>query len=100
VCSWKGKSNDRHPTKLLAPFFDELLATTAASGQAVEMHFEGLEHFNSSTITALIKLIQSARAKGVRVTFVYDQELKWQRLSFDALRVFEKGDGLFELRSA
>jgi hypothetical protein len=31
---------------------------------------------------------------------VYDQSLKWQRLSFDALRVFEKNDDLFHLRFA
>jgi hypothetical protein len=30
---------------------------------------------------------------------VYDQALKWQKLSFDALRVFAKDD-LLELRSA
>ena len=27
---------------------------------------------------------------------IYDQTLKWQRLSFDALRVFEKNDDLFQ----
>ena len=33
-------------------------------------------------------------------SMVYDQSLKWQRLSFDALRVFEKNDDLFHLRFA
>lgn len=100
VCTWKGKSNDRHPAQVLAPWFEELLADAAGRALPVEMHFEGLEHFNSSTITALIRFIQTARNRGVRLVFVYDQNLKWQRLSFDALRVFDKGDRAFELRTA
>jgi hypothetical protein len=28
---------------------------------------------------------------------VYDQKLKWQKLSFDAIRVFVKSDGLLQL---
>ena len=37
-------------------------------------------------------------AAQVRLVIVYDENLKWQRLSFDALRVFDKSDQLFELR--
>jgi len=100
VCAWTGKSNDRNPQAALGPWFDGLLAAAAAKGASVTMHFDKLDHFNSSTITALIRLIQGARGKGVKLTFVYDQNLKWQRLSFDALRVFEKADRAFELVTA
>ena len=85
---------------MLGPFFAEALDRAAEGGAAVEMRFHALEHFNSSTITALIRLIQNARNAGVRLVMVYDQNLKWQRLSFDALRVFEKGDDLFQLKAA
>ena len=37
------------------------------------MHFEKIEHFNSSTITALIKLIQICRKSNVKLVMVYDQ---------------------------
>jgi len=102
VCTWTGKSNDRNPQQALGPWFEKLLADAGGRSPAakVEMHFEKLEHFNSSTISALIRLIQSARGKGVKLAFVYDPNLKWQRLSFDALRVFEKGDRAFELVSS
>ena len=40
------------------------------------------------------------RKGSVKLAMVYDQSLKWQRLSFDALRVFEKNDDLFQLRFA
>ena len=98
-CVWKGKSSDRQPAKVLSPYFEELLGAASSTSAQLEMHFEVLEHFNSSTITTLIRLIQKARSKKVKLVMVYDQNLKWQRLSFDALRVFEKSDELFELRS-
>ncbi len=98
VCVWKGKSSDRNPGQVLGPYFQTLVDQAAGDDVALEMHFDKLDHFNSSTITALIKLIQSARAKSVRLVMAYDQSLKWQKLSFDALRVFEKSDKLFQLR--
>ena len=99
-CTWKGKSTERNPPEVLRPWFEKLLAEATAKKGMVEMHFEKIEHFNSSTITALIKLIQTCRKSGLRLVMVYDQTLKWQRLSFDALRVFEKNDDLFSLRFA
>ena len=96
---WKGKSNHRHPHEALAPYFREVLATAGDRKLAIELHFEKLEHFNSSTITSIIQLIQDSRARAIKLVLVYDQALKWQKLSFDALRVFAK-DELLELRSA
>jgi hypothetical protein len=99
-CVWKGKSNERNPPEILRPWFDKLLIEVIDKKVTLEMHFERIEHFNSSTITALIKLIQVCRKSTIKLVMVYDQSLKWQRLSFDALRVFEKSDDLFHLRSA
>jgi len=96
--AWRGKSTDRHPEKVLAPFFTLALAFAAMQKVPMELHFEELEHFNSSTITSLIQLIQDARSKGVKLRYVYNQGLRWQKLSFDAMRVFAKDDAL-ELRS-
>jgi hypothetical protein len=99
-CTWKGKSNERNPPEVLKPWFEKLLADVGGKQGTIEMHFEKIEHFNSSTITALIRLIQSCRKSNIKLVMVYDQTLKWQRLSFDALRVFEKNDDLFHLRFA
>jgi hypothetical protein len=96
---WRGKSNDRQPGKILSPYFRSVLAAAGERKVPVEMHFEQLDHFNSSTITSIIQAIQDARGNGVKLVIVYDQALKWQKLSFDALRVFAKDD-LLELRTA
>jgi len=81
---WTGKSNARDPAKVLIPFFNGVLAK-AAGGQ-VEMHFERLEHFNSSTIATLIHLINAATRANVPLRIHYDANQRWQSLSFDALK--------------
>jgi hypothetical protein len=96
--TWRGKSNDRYPGKVLGPFFADALATAARDQRLLELRFDSLEHFNSSTVGALIELIQRARDAKVRMVIGYDGSVGWQRLSFDALKVFDRGDGLFELR--
>jgi hypothetical protein len=95
---WRGKSNDRAPGKFLEPyFFDALDAATSTSG-GIEMHFEEIEHFNSSTITAVIRMIEEARRRGVKLSLTYSQTRKWQRISFEPLRVFS-ADGFVELKA-
>jgi hypothetical protein len=96
---WKGKSNNRYPGDALAPYFRDVLAAADTRKVPLELHFEKLEHFNSSTITSIIQLIQDSRARSVKLVLVYDQALKWQKLSFDALRVFAR-DAMLELRLA
>jgi hypothetical protein len=97
--AWSGKSNDRQPGKALDPFFAAVVKEATEKGVGIEMRFERLEHFNSATITSLIGLVQQARSKGIKLALVFDKTLKWQKLSFDALRVLGKGDGLLEIRS-
>jgi hypothetical protein len=97
---WKGRSVARNPGELLVPYFQRVFQEAADRGPVpVEMHFEVMEHFNSSTVGALIHLIQDARGRRVPLIFVYDQRLKWQKLSFDAMRVFVRSDGLLQMRS-
>lgn len=95
---WRGKSDDRYPAKILGPYFARVLARAEERKTGVEVHFEKLDHFNSSTIAAVIRFIQDARQRNVRLVLVYNPQLKWQKLSFDALRVFAKDD-LLELRT-
>jgi hypothetical protein len=96
--TWKGRSSARNPGEFLVPYFRNMLQTATERGRVpLEIHFEDLEHFNSATIAAVIFLIQDARGQQVPLVFVYDQKLKWQKLSFDAIRVFVKSDGLLQL---
>jgi hypothetical protein len=94
---WTGRSSDRDPARVLAEFFGNALHRAGHRG-VIEMHFEELEHFNSSTISALIGFVRAARKAEIHLRLVFDPNQKWQELSFEALRVFEKPDGLFKLQ--
>ena len=83
---WLGRSNAREPGKVLRPYLQAALDEAEQTSSRVEMHFEKLEHFNSSTISVLIQLINAARDRRVEMTLVYDHALKWQTLSFEALK--------------
>jgi hypothetical protein len=98
---WLGKSNDRQPGNLLAPFFKSALDAAAARQVPLEMHFERIKHFNSSTIAAIVQLMHEARKRGVRLIIVYDAALKWQKLSFDGLQMLARSTeaGGVEVRS-
>ena len=100
VLYWQGKSSDRNPEKVLEPFFLQTLTEAQERKLGVEMHFEKLVHFNSSTIGYLIQLIQETRRRGVSLVLIFDHALMWQKLSFDALRVFAKDNELLQLRVA
>lgn len=94
---WKGKSNDRHPARTVVPYVAEMIAAAAAEKAVVSLHFETIEHMNSSTITAIIQIIQEARTRGTQLTITFDPSKTWQKLSFEALRVFAKEDGMLRL---
>ncbi len=86
LLSWLGRSTARSPGGVLHPWFEQLFSYAREKSSSVDMRFERLEHFNSSTIAVLIQLINSAQDRGIKLTVRYDAKLKWQTLSFDALR--------------
>src|SRR5262245_42532540 len=94
---WRGKSNARQPEIQLNPFLTDIARQASETKAIIEMHFEELEFFNSSTITVIIQHVKEARAKGLRLVLSYDKTQKWQKIFFDALSMFEKSDGLLKI---
>ena len=97
---WRGKSNHRQPDTVLAPFFADITSRAVSGQRALEMHFEQLEFFNSSTITAIIQYVKDLRDRKVKLTVTFDGRHRWQKIFFDALCIFDKGDGLFTIQSS
>jgi len=73
------------------------MSAAAENSAMIRLHFETIEHMNSSTITAIIQIVQEARARGITLEIVFDATKNWQKLSFEALAVFVKDDGLLRL---
>jgi hypothetical protein len=97
VLDWRGRSTDRQPARVIVPYITPCLERALHLKVALEMHFEHLDHMNSSTITAVIQIIQEARTRGTRLVLVYSADKRWQKLGFEALRIFVKDDGLLVL---
>lgn len=89
VLTWRGKSNDRDPGVLLMPFFDAVVAAANRTGHGIEMRFQELEYFNSSTITALVRFMRTLHSLNLKLTVQYDGRVRSQKLSFEALRPLE-----------
>lgn len=92
-----GKSASRDAGRELQPVFERLLSTAREEGRTLVLHFEKLDYFNSSTIAGLVQFIRTAQQGGVGLIVRYDSNLKWQAMSFDALRralkPFETAEG-------
>ena len=82
---WIGRSEARDPSKEVDPLLNDLLARAEKGRTILEHRFEWLEHFNSSTVGALLRMINSARDRQIAVELTYDAGLRWQSLSFEAL---------------
>ena len=81
-----GKSSSRDAGRALLPVFEKLMAAALEDRRTLVLHFEKLEYFNSSTIAALVQFIRTAQQTGVSMIVRYDAALKWQAMSFEALR--------------
>jgi hypothetical protein len=96
---FRGKSNHREPDAVLRPLFADILKRVSGQGAALELHFEDLEFFNSSTITSVIHFIKDLRSRKVKTRVTYDASHKWQKVFFDALGMLQKADGFLQVTS-
>jgi hypothetical protein len=96
---WLGKSDARDPATALRPYFTgKVIPAAAAAGRSLEMHFEEIEYFNSSTVSALLQVLAAARQAKVRAALVYDAKRKGQQVTFAAFKALAKRDDLLTLR--
>lgn len=98
--AWLGRGTDPRARTSLVFWFDTVLEDAAADGARIEMRFERLDHANSATITAVLQMIQESRARRVPLAVVFDPTNRWQKMSFEAMRVVIADCPLIELRSA
>ncbi|GMT49215.1 MAG: hypothetical protein IEMM0008_0754 [bacterium] len=88
----KGRSEDRNPALFMQPIFDRVLKEVTSKGYELIIDVQGLEFMVSSTVTPIIKLLERANQNLLRVTVLYQNSVKWQKVNFSALRVFATKD--------
>ena len=85
VLRWRGASNTRDPGATLKTFFDVVFAEAASRKAVVEQHFENLTFFNSSTVSALLRIVTEAGRLGLPMVLRYDGSLRWQSHNFEGI---------------
>ena len=95
---WKGRSIVRNPNDFVMPIMLDALSVANESGKRLRLEFQELEYMNSSTLTPIIKILERARRGETQLTVVYKESLRWQDLSFAALRIFETQDARVEIK--
>lgn len=95
---WTGKSIDRNPSQFINPILVKLVNRSNENNKRIVFDFQKLDYMNSSTITPLIKILERANKGKMNVTVQYNKLLKWQDLSFSALKIFQTKDKRVEIR--
>ena len=98
ITEWSGKSVDRNPSKFITPLLANLLERNGNSEKTLILDFQKLDYMNSSTITPIIKILERAKRGKVQLVVKYNKLLKWQDLSFSALKIFQTKDKRVEIR--
>ena len=83
---WFGRACMRDPGKELSSFFQDIEEAAVSTKKSVIFDFTKLEHFNSATIVAVMRMIRQLDRQQIAFTLVYSQKLKWQTMTFDALK--------------
>lgn len=89
---WTGKSIHRKPGQFITPILVDVLKKSTDLKKRIVLDFRKLDYMNSSTITPVIKILERAKRGTVQVTVLYEKSLKWQDLTFSALKIFQTKD--------
>jgi hypothetical protein len=95
---FSGKSTEREPENFIAPILVESIQNSEKFNKNIIINFSSLEFMNSSTITPLIKILETAKDNSTSLSIIYKKSKKWQELSFSALKIFETKDHRIEIK--
>jgi hypothetical protein len=95
---WRGASNSRNPGEALRAYFKVALAEAATRRAKLDLHFEHLIQFNSSTVSVLLHLVDDATAQGVAMTYFYDGGLRWQAHNFESIALLKRDSKGFSVK--
>jgi len=98
IAEWAGKSIQRNPGKFITPILVNVLKKSSDRNKRIILDFRKLDYMNSSTITPIIKVLERAKKGTIKVTVLYENDLKWQDLSFSALEIFQTKDKRVEIK--
>jgi len=97
VLRWRGVCREQNPGLLLTPFFESALELAADKQLGLELRFEALSYFNSSTVGVLLRFIEATVKRKVKMKLIYDKTQRWQGHNFEAIAALNRLSGLVEV---
>jgi hypothetical protein len=91
--TWLGKSVEREPGKFINPILSEMLMRGQKTNKRIILIFTSLSYMNSSTIMTISKFLEKGKDGNSYITVRYNDDRRWQKLSFNALKIFQTNDG-------
>ena len=73
-------------------------ARIASRKARLDLHFEDLTQFNSSTVSVLLNLVEEARELGVSMIYFYDGSQRWQAHNFESIALLKRDVKGFSVR--
>jgi len=95
---WRGKSTSREPSEFILPILIRALDDSVIGGKRLVIDFRAAEYLNSSSITPIIRVLESVKRGRGSARILYCKDLKWQSLSFTALKVFHTSDQRIDIQ--
>lgn len=95
---FKGASNSRNPGEALRTYFKVAVAEAAIRRAKLDLHFEHLIQFNSSTVSVLLHLVDDAAIQGVTMNYFYDGSLRWQAHNFESIALLKRDTKGFSVK--
>lgn len=97
IIKFKGRSTERDPSLFITPVLRDSQNNSSKYNKKMIIDFQELEYMNSSTITPIIKILESANNQKNTISILYLTSKKWQELCFSALKIFETKDQRIEI---
>src|SRR4051812_47896954 len=93
VAVWSGRGDSRDEHGTLEKYLSALLKRSLEGKKKLELHFEQLDFFNSTTVGAVLRLLRAAHEAKSGLELTYDAERRWQCVTFEALDKAASGFG-------
>lgn len=93
IVSFAGRSEAREPALFIDPILKRAAEKASSQAKLMVIDFRRLDRMNSSSVPPVLRILELARRGQLRLKLIYARDLKWQTLSFAALKAFATPDG-------
>jgi hypothetical protein len=92
LVAFTGISIARDPAPFIDPILKDAAERAEKRSKELVVDFRSLDRMNSSSVSPILRLLHHAHGGKLRLTLTYAKLLKWQAMSFAALKIFETVD--------